>query len=515
MLFKNRKSYVLNFALILALLGGMFGSAFIKPALAAFGENATISPGETVRVSVDSSGMQGDGFSSFSSTSADGRFVVFESGATNLVPNDTNATNDVFRYDIQTGEMARVSVDSSGMQANGMSHLPSISADGRYITYESHATNLVSGDTNAFPDVFVSDMQMGVTMRVSIDSNGMQANGRSYTGTTPVISADGRYVTFHSSVTNLVPGDTNTQNDIFVHDIQTGNTTRASVDLNGAQSNGGSAYPSISADGHYIAFISGATNLVSGDTNAQTDVFVHDTQTGSTILVSLDSNGTQGNGSSDAPSISGNGRYVAFHSSATNLVLGDTNAQADIFVRDLQVWNTVRVSVDSNGVQANDHSVGPSISADGRYVAFPSLAANLVPDDTNGVSDAFIHDLQTGRTIRVSVDSSGAQAITQPCFHCLSLHPFISADGRYITFTSYAPNLVQGDTNSASDIFVHQQDISPVPTPTPTYTPTFTQSPTFTPTGTPTDTQTPHLYSNRNFNTHQHPYNQSDAGDKL
>src|SRR5688572_8957585 len=250
-----------------------------------------ISPGDTVRVSVDSSGAQGDGFSSFSSTSADGRFVVFESSAPNLVPNDTNATNDIFRYDIQTGEMARVSFDSTGMQANGSSSVPSISADGRYITFESHATNLVSGDTNAFPDVFVRDMQMGVTMRVSVDSNGMQANGRSYTGTTPVISADGRYVTFHSSVTNLVPDDTNTQNDIFVHDIQTGNTTRASVDSNGAQSNGGSAYPSISADGHYIAFISSATNLVSGDTNAQTDVFVHDTQTGSTILVSLDSNG--------------------------------------------------------------------------------------------------------------------------------------------------------------------------------------------------------------------------------
>ena len=290
------------------------------------------------------------------------------------------------------GDTTRVSVDSNGAQANGISGVPAISADGRYVAFESDATNLVSGDTNNFNDIFVHDRQTGQTTRVSIASDGTQATGGS--SFSPAISADGRYVAFASYAANLVSGDTNNFIDIFVHDRQTGQTTRVSVDSNGAEATEGflgSIAPAISADGRYVAFASDATNLVSGDTNGSSDIFIHDRQTGQTTRVSIASDGTQATGgSSFSSAISSDGRYVAFESNADNLVGGDTNLAPDIFVHDRQTGQTTRVSVDSNGTQANGASYSPAISADGRYVAFESLATNLVSGDTNGSSDIFV-----------------------------------------------------------------------------------------------------------------------------
>jgi len=259
------------------------------------------------------------------------------------------------------------------------------------VAFASDARNLVPGDTNGAEDVFVHDLTTGQTVRVSVDSAGTQSNGASFF---PVISADGRLVTFASSASNLVPGDTNGAKDIFVHDLTTGQTVRVSVNSAGTQSNGASFFPVISADGQSVAFESLATNLVPGDTNGVRDIFVHDLTTRQTVRVSADSAGIQGNGSSSSPSLSADGQLVAFASDATNLVPGDTNGVKDIFVRDLTTGQTARVSVDSAGIEGNGDSFFPSLAANERLVAFDSFATNLVPGDTNGAEDIFVHDFR-------------------------------------------------------------------------------------------------------------------------
>jgi Tol biopolymer transport system component len=398
------------------------------------------------RVSVKTGGQQGNAGSWFSSSiSADGRYVAFTSGSTNLVNGDTNGRDDVFVRDRQTGQTTRVSIKTGGEQGNGQSNSPSISADGRYVAFASVATNLVAGDTNTFSDIFVHDRQTGQTTRVSVKTGGEQGSGNSEN---PSISADGRYVTFESTATNLADGDTNGLRDIFVHDRQTGQTTRVSIKTGGQQGNESSWRPAISADGRYVAFDSMAGNLVDGDTNGVPDIFVHDRQTGQTTRVSIKTDGGQGNGYSNAPAISADGRYVAFESWATNLVDGDTNGTEDIFVHDRQTGQTTRVSIKTGGEQGNDASPNPAISADGRYVTFSSCATNLVDGDTNGWWDIFVHDRQTGQTTRVSIKNSGEQGNES------SWYPAISADGRYVALGSDASNLVDGDTNNRADVFV-------------------------------------------------------------
>jgi len=406
----------------------------------------------TVRVSIASDGTQGNQQSWVPSISADGYYVAFHALASNLVPGDTNDDYDVFVRDRVNGATTRVSVASDGAQANGPSGYASISADGWYVAFDSSATNLVSGDTNNHSDVFVRDRETTTTTRVSLASDGTQGNGNSSYAS---VSGDGRYVAFVSGASNLVSGDTNGTDDIFVRDCLTDTTTRVSIASDGTQSNGASSIPSISADGRYIAFYSTATNLVLGDTNNTYDVFVHDRQTGATTRVSVASDGTQGNNWSSWPSISADGRCVAFYSRATNLVPADTNARDDVFVHDCDSGITTRVSVASNGTQGNGHSggYGLAISPDGRYVAFESRATNLVAGDTNGQGDVFVHDRVASTTTRVSVASDGTQSNGSSD---LTMNRAIAADGRYVAFDSGASNLVAGDTNSAVDVFVHR-----------------------------------------------------------
>src|SRR6185436_8449149 len=305
----------------------------------------------------------------------------------------------------------------------------------------------------------------------------------------PSISDDGRYIAFSSFATNLIPGDTNGAKDIFIRDLQLGLTARVSLNSSGIQGNGNSDSPTISADGSYIVFVSSATNLVEGDTNGQADVFVRDLQTGVTTRASVASNGVQANSPSGGTSISADGRYVTFESTATNLVPGDTNGSYDVFMHDMQTGITTRLSVNASGLQGDRSSGSPSISSDGRFVAFYSDATNLVPGDTTWAG-IVVRDLQAGTITRVSVDSSGVKANNG------STLPSISADGQFITFESYATNLVIGDTNGQPDIFVHRHNTLPPPTLTPTFTPTNTptntptRTPTFTPTLTPTKTST-------------------------
>jgi Tol biopolymer transport system component len=424
-----------------AVTAGILGFLLLPAALG--GGGAVI----TLRVSVDTSGAQGDGESSGASISGNGRVVAFQSQATNLVPGDTNGRADVFVRDLKTGTTAHVSVDSSGAPGDGESTGPSISGNGRFVAFHSTATNLVPGDSSDFGDVFVHDLRTGTTTRVSVDPSGGEADGDS---SDPSISGNGRVIAFESDATNLVPGDTEGRLDVFVHDRKTGTTTRVSVDSLGAEADGESSDPSISTSGRFVVFGSRATNLVPGDTNDADDVFVHDLRTGATTRVSVGSAGQQADDGSRSPSISGNGRFVAFRSSATNLVPGDTNGVDDVFVHDLRTGTTTRVSVDSSGAQADEDSVDPSISANGRFVAFSSIASDLVPGDTNGEDDLFVHDGRTGTTTRASVDSTGGQADSG------SFDPSISGNGRSVAFRSSATNLVPGDTNDEVDVFVRQ-----------------------------------------------------------
>ena len=373
--------------------------------------------------------------------------MAFVSGATNLVPGDTNTRPDVFVHDRQTGETTRVNVDSSGNQGNGSAFGPAISADGRIVAFVSGATNLVPGDTNTRPDVFVHDRQTGETTQVSVDSQGQKGNDESFP---PSLSADGRFVAFISAADNLVPGDTNGHPDVFVHDRQTGQTTRVSVDSSGNQGNGQSFgrlfRAQISADGRFVAFESAANNLVSDDTNFFPDVFVHDRQTGQTTRVNRNSSGNQANLVSEFRAFSPDGRFVVFWSAASNLVPGDTNDQ-DIFIHDRQTGQTSLLMNDQN-------SDVTALSTDGRFIAFSSVHQDLVAGDTNISRDIFVHDLQTGQTTRVSVSSAGTQS------NGLSLSPAISGNGRFVAFQSIATNLVADDTNGLPDIFVHDRGTS-------------------------------------------------------
>jgi archaellum component FlaF (FlaF/FlaG flagellin family) len=348
----------------------------------------------------------------------------------------------------------RVSLAADGTQGDGNSGLSDFSADGRYVAFASYASNLVPGDTNGVRDVFVYDRQTDTIERVSFAADGTQGNGGSGAVS---ISDDGRYVAFESQANNLVPGDTNAMSDVFVYDRQTDMIERVSVATDGTQGDGKSYSTRISADGRYVAFYSNASNLVPGDTNGTWDAFVYDRQTDTIERVSLASDGTQGNGSSSYPSISDDGRYVAFGSSASNLVPGDTNGHWDVFVYDRQTDTIERVSLASDGTQAND-GVLPTypISADGRYVAFQSWASNLVPGDTNGMPDVFVYDRQTDTIERVSLASDGTQA------NHLSAVSSISVDGRYVAFNSFASNLVPGDTNGVEDAFLYDRQTDTV-----------------------------------------------------
>ena len=283
----------------------------------------------------------------------------------------------------------RVSVSSAGAQADQSSSQPAISANGRFVAFVSVAANLVPGDTNGVGDVFVHDLLTSTTRRVSLATGGFQAETGASTG--PALSGDGRYVAFDSGASDLVPNDTNEASDAFVRDRRSGTTRRVNVGPGGIQSNGQvGGRVAISADGRLVAFNSNATNLVPGDTNGTYDVFIHDRDTDTTRRVSVGPGGVQGNGFSFPPTLSADGHFVAFPSDATNLVRRDTNGSLDVFVRNLKQGTTQRGSVGPGGVQADDASIDPTISAHGQFVAFVSNATNLVRRDTNGAADVFV-----------------------------------------------------------------------------------------------------------------------------
>jgi Tol biopolymer transport system component len=414
------------------------------------------------RISVDSSGLEADGDSGSSNVyqqrpvaiSADGNVVAFQSVADDLVAGDKNGFCDVFVHDRTTGITERVSVATSGVGGDDASFQPALSADGRFVAFWSYAANLVGFDTNQAADVFVRDRLNSTTERVSLRSNGDEGDGGSYRA---VLSADGRFVAFESDATNLVFGDTNQSTDIFVRDRQNAATRRMSVDSAGNEANpGGSFDPALSADGKVVAFSSRADNLVAGDTNLTYDVFVHVRGSGNTTRVSVDSAGNQSAWGSVHPALSSNGDVVAFESGASDLVAGDTNGFSDVFVHVRSTGVTERVSVSSAGAEGDGHSTNASLSADGQIVAFATLATNLAPYDANGVSDVLVRDRAAGTTTLASFDgawNAGDAASDRAC---------LSDDGQIVAFGSFATTLIDADSNGVADVFVDDRAAAPL-----------------------------------------------------
>jgi Tol biopolymer transport system component len=359
--------------------------------------------------------------------SDDGRYVAFDSFASNLAAGAVDG--GVFVRDTRARTTAAASVRANGT-VDDLADSPAISGDGRFVAFVSDDKDIVPGGNDNYFQVFLRDRTTGVTTRVSTKTNGNQASDESGL---PSLSGDGRYIAFESDSPGLVAGDTNDWTDAFVRDRVTNTTKRVSLTSTGAEADVGGGEPSISTNGQVVAF-SSSDLLTPADTNIVGDIYVRSTAANTTTLVSLATNGTIANGASSAPRISGNGRVVAFTSMATNLDgIVDTNDATDVFVRDLVAGTTQRVSVSSTGGLALGAASHPTISSNGRFITYESTAANAVVGDTNGVADVFVFDRNNGQTSRVSTDQSGTQLPLG------GTRPVISADGRIVAFATASP----------------------------------------------------------------------------
>jgi hypothetical protein len=416
-------------------------AVFLLIALTVFPANHSIihAAGTYARISVNTGGEGANAMSYRGEVSANGRFAAFDSEATNLVAGDLNGFGDVFLRDLQLGTTVLVSTTVSGGQGNGGSGSPVISADGRYVAFESGATNLTpSPDTNGFTDIYVKDTQAGTVTRASLSTTGIEPNNESEVLS---ISGDGRYVVFDSNADNLVPNDTNGYGDIFVRDMQTNTTIGVSV---GGNSGGFDA--SISLDGNYVVFNSGSTNFIPDDTNGRTDVFVYTMQTGQIVRASVSSSGVQGNWNSSEPSISGDGRYVTF-STSSEFATVDTYGYIQLYVRDMQAGTTTLATY-RDGYAMVGESDASEISADGRSIVYSFDDKG----DSRPTRWLYLHD-RAAATNTLVVSAGSVDSEWNPVL------PSISGDGRFIVFSSSSPNFVPGDTNNTRDVFV--KDLNP------------------------------------------------------
>ncbi len=424
------------------------------------------------RVSVASDGSQAAGSSGQygAAISGNGRYVVFGSFADNLDPRDHNGNGEnVFLHDRDpdgngvfdegNGTTTLVDVTLAGFVGSGGVNGEDISADGRFVVFFGNCPTFVANDTNGTADVFlldrdpdgngIFDEQPATLERVSLGANGVQGDSYSYY---PSVSGDGRFVAFSSDASNLVSGDTNGTIDAFVRDRATGTTTRVSVGWDGQEADGGSVLTRISSDGKFVAFLSGATNLVPNDTNGHNDVFLYELATGKTTLASVAIDGGA-DGDSTAPRISGDGGRVVFESLATNLVANDVNGGPDVFLFDAATGLVTRMSETPDGIAADGPASAPHLSRDGTAVLFTSPADNLVGLSVHHVANVFLRDLAAGTIEKVSVrpigDADGS-----------SFGYGLSDDHLQIAFASGATDLVPGDTNTDSDMFVRDRTIA-------------------------------------------------------
>ena len=403
-------------------------------------------PGQTTRVSVDSAGVPANAGATNGVLSADGRYVVFQSSATNLVGGVSGT--QVYRHDRVGGATLLVSVASNGNPGNNVSRDPSVSANGRYVAFASFATDLVDGDTNGTSDVFVRDVQTGTTALVS--TAGLPADGSSgLSGLSGAreISDDGRYVAFTSFATNLTSGSNNGRQQIYVKDMTTSAVVRASVnEATGEAGDRTSQTPAISGNGQVVAFRSESTNFsplsISGVTP---EIFTRDLVAGTTTL---ESPGAAATGrSSTTPVLSFDGRYLAFESTGVLDLRDLDNGTQDVYLRDRVAGTTVLASLSTVALPGATSS-SPSISGDGRWVGFQSLDDQLVVGDLNGLFDVFLYDRTTEAIKLVSLNDADEQA------NAASFGPSVSFDGQLVLFGSTASNLVTSPASTGNQLYV-------------------------------------------------------------
>ncbi|MFN2203884.1 MAG: peptidoglycan DD-metalloendopeptidase family protein [Caldilineaceae bacterium] len=387
--------------------------------------------------------------------SADGRYVAYTSLANNLVENDDNGVEDVFLFDAVSGGTVLVSANRQGASGNGWSSDPAVSADGRFVAFYSWAGDLTPGDTNAVQDVFLWDLE-GVIRRISLSPEGAQTNDRSGDsryGARPAISADGARIAYHSQATNLVELDTNSSQDVFVYDAGQRNTLRVSVSSAGEQADGDSRDPALSASGDLVVFSSQARNLSPLAGLARTSQVYLHDLESRATTMISAVGGAAGDADSVTPAISGDGQTIVFASHATNLTENDSNAFSDIFVYDVPSSTLQQISMTPGGDATNGDSFAPTISLDGRYVGFASRASNLVKGDTNGATDIFLHDRVTQHTSRVSVAVTGQWTGLEANADSMG-PPAVSVGGNLVSYVSQATNLVAGETTRYAEAYV-------------------------------------------------------------
>lgn len=342
----------------------------------------------------------------------------------------------------------RVSLGRIGVEGDSDSYRPSISADGQLVVFQSTAENLVEDDANGLQDVFLFDRVSTQISRITVGYDGSEPDGPS---SEAHISSDGRFVAFVSEASNLVPNDNNGYADVFLYEIESRQIRLVSAGTNGRQGNDRSLQPSISRDGRFVAFVSLADNMHEADRNGVSDVYVYDGDQERLELISVDNQGAQANHHSKHATISDDGRYVAYQSMATNLVDDDSDKLWDIYVHDRHEGVTELISRNLNGGAGSMDSQRPSISADGRYIAFESWADDLVAGDQNYFSDVFVMDRHTGEMELVSVSNDSQQA------NDVNGGAMISANGRFVAFSSMAGNLVPNDNNQVFDVYLRDR----------------------------------------------------------
>jgi Tol biopolymer transport system component len=401
-----------------------------------------------VLASMADDGEQSDGYSGECAVTPNGRFAAFWSQATNLVADDSGGTADVFVRDLRAKTTGRVSVDSDGVEGNGGSRHPSISANGRWVLFQSAADNLVPDDTNGLSDVFVHDRKTGETRRVSVAEDGGEGDGASYVYGAS-LSSSGRYAVFYSNATNYAAGDGNGESDVFLADLRKGTLTLVSATTEGVPVAGESADPSVSANGRFVAFYGNAGDFPPGTSNGKEHVYVRDRKTGDVRRASVDADGNPGSSDSYDPVVSSNGKVVAFYSYAASLVAGDTNGQTDAFVHDFGAGTTTRISLLAGGGQAQADTYNTAITQNGKTVLFYT-EADLLPADTNGTGDVYAWDARSGALRFVSHRPDGLAADGYSWLYGPSLAP----TGRWLSIISGAQDLVDGDENGQTDVFV-------------------------------------------------------------
>jgi Tol biopolymer transport system component len=390
------------------------------------------------------------------SISASGEFVAFASSASNLTgsPGVASAAAEEVYVDDDAGESVRLaSATAAGVPANGSSNAPSISGNGQAVAFVSTASNLVGGVAKGIQNIYAATVG-GPPVLVSVGVGGSATDGNSYQ---PAISANGRFVIFTSTADDLVAGDDNDKPDVFERDLATGITRRVSVASHGGQADGPSSNGAVSGDGRFVTFASTSSDLVGHQKTAAEEVYVHDTASNLTNVISASSGGRRENAAVASPftqvsSISGDGRYVAFDSDATNLAKGGSNGHTNVYVRDRTLRRTTLVSVSSTGGAGDDDSFSPEISPDGHFVIFDSLADDLAPDAAPG-SNVYLRDLGHGETTTVDV-SADSRARGAELGSALLQQPVVSANGLFAVFESGADDLVSSASNGVENVYV-------------------------------------------------------------